>query len=932
MNNLFDAITSMPPSKPNKSDGKKQPAQDQVKTLYLIDGSALAYRAHFAFIRNPLINSKGQLVSAVFGFTNSILRLLIDQKPEYLAVVMDSKEKTFRHEKYPAYKGTREKMPHEMSSQLPVIDEILEDLKIPVLRQPGFEADDIIGTLAKQAAADGALVKIFTGDKDFAQLVTDLVVIQNPKDNAIWTPAFVKENWGVPPENIIDLLGLMGDASDNVPGVPGVGPKTALKLLQSYGTIENMYAHIEDIKNPKLKENLLANHELALLSKDLVTIKTDMALHLHWAESRRAEIDKEKLTHRFQELELFAFIKLIDSVPGTGKAGNSPKIKKNYAIVRNQAGLEKLVEELSRKTLVAFDLETTSLEPHDAKIVGLSFSWEADQGVYVAVQFPEAGGDDFTANDTASVLSTLNPFWTNGKIAKTGQNLKYDLSVLFAHDIKVEGVVFDSMLAAYLVNPGGRGYNLDELAQQYLNYQTVKIADLNVKAETDGSFPMHTVPLEDIAFYAAEDADVALQLSNDLKGKISDQNLESVLAKIELPLMHVLVKMEWDGAFVDSDILNELSRDFKIQLADLEQTIYTEAGMTFNINSPKQLGDILFTKMGIPPVRKTKTGFSTDVNVLEFLSKKKYTLPKFILDYRQIAKLKSTYTDSLPLLVHPETKRIHSSFNQTIAATGRLSSTNPNFQNIPIRTEMGREIRRAFRPQQPDWKLISADYSQVELRLMAHFSEDETLIEAFRNDEDVHRTTAAKVFGVASADVTPEQRRRAKVVNFGIMYGAGPFRMSSELDISRNEALELIDQYFNSYPGIRRYVDTTLEFAREHKYVQTLFGRRRSVPDIDASNRMTREGAERVAINMPIQGTAADIIKLAMIQIDQSLREMGLKSMMILQVHDELVFEVPDDELEVMKKLVTEKMEKAIQLLVPLKVDLGVGDNWLEAH
>ncbi|PJA53030.1 MAG: DNA polymerase I, partial [Candidatus Marinimicrobia bacterium CG_4_9_14_3_um_filter_48_9] len=427
-------------------------------------------------------------------------------------------------------------------------------------------------------------------------------------------------------------------------------------------------------------------------------------------------------------------------------------------------------------------------------------------------------------------------------------------------------------------------------------------------------------------------ADVALQLSNDLKGKISDQNLESVLAKIELPLMHVLVKMEWDGAFVDSDILNELSRDFKIQLADLEQTIYTEAGMTFNINSPKQLGDILFTKMGIPPVRKTKTGFSTDVNVLEFLSKKKYTLPKFILDYRQIAKLKSTYTDSLPLLVHPETKRIHSSFNQTIAATGRLSSTNPNFQNIPIRTEMGREIRRAFRPQQPDWKLISADYSQVELRLMAHFSEDETLIEAFRNDEDVHRTTAAKVFGVASADVTPEQRRRAKVVNFGIMYGAGPFRMSSELDISRNEALELIDQYFNSYPGIRRYVDTTLEFAREHKYVQTLFGRRRSVPDIDASNRMTREGAERVAINMPIQGTAADIIKLAMIQIDQSLREMGLKSMMILQVHDELVFEVPDDELEVMKKLVTEKMEKAIQLLVPLKVDLGVGDNWLEAH
>lgn len=930
MYDLFDAITSMPSSDKNKlREDSSTPESRQV--LYLIDGSALAYRAHFAFIRNPLINSKGQLVSAVFGFTNSILRLLIDQKPEYLVVVMDSKEKTFRHEKYPDYKGTREKMPQEMSSQLPVIDEILEDLKIPVLRRPGFEADDIIGTLAKQAAADGARVKIFTGDKDFAQLVTDQVVVQNPKDNGIWTPAFVKENWGVPPENIIDLLGLMGDASDNVPGVPGVGPKTALKLLQTYGTIEKLYANIEDVKNPKLKENLLANHELALLSKDLVTIKTDMDLHLHWAESQRAEIDKEKLMHRFQELELFAFMKLIDSVPGASSAGNAPKIEKNYSIVRNYHELENLVNELSQQSMVAFDLETTSLEPHDAKIVGLSFSWEPNQAVYIAVQFPEAAGNDFTFSDTETILTMLNPFWANGKIAKTGQNLKYDLSVLYAYGIQVEGVVFDSMLAAYLVNPGGRGYNLDDLAQQVLNYQTVKIEDLNVKAETSGTFPMHTVPLADIAFYAAEDADIARQLSIDLKTKISNQKLEPVLEQIELPLMHVLVKMEWDGAFVDTGILNELSRDFTIQLADLEQQIYTEAGIKFNINSPKQLGEILFTKMGIPPVRKTKTGFSTDVNVLEFLSKK-YTLPKYILDYRQIAKLKSTYTDALPLLVHHETKRIHSSFNQTIAATGRLSSTNPNFQNIPIRTDMGREIRRAFRPQLPGWKLISADYSQVELRLMAHFSEDETLIEAFRNDEDVHRTTAAKVFGVASAAVTPEQRRRAKVVNFGIMYGAGPFRMSNELDITRNEALELIDQYFNSYPGIRRYVDTTLEFARGHKYVQTLFGRRRSVPDIDASNRMTREGAERVAINMPIQGTAADIIKLAMIQIDQSMAESNLKSMMILQVHDELVFEVPEAELEIMKKLVTEKMENAILLKVPLKVDLGVGDNWLEAH
>lgn len=923
MTDLFEAAMS-----PSKSI---QPSSNSTETLYLIDGSALAYRAHFAFIRNPLINSKGQLVSAVYGFTNSIMRLLIDEKPQYIAVVMDTKEKTFRHEKYPDYKATREKMPEEMSTQLPVIDEVLEGLAIPVLRKPGFEADDIIGTLSRQASADGIHVRILTGDKDFAQLVNERVVIENPKDSKIWTPEFVLENWGVPPEHIVDLLGLMGDSSDNVPGVPGVGPKTAVKLLQAHRSIEELYTNIEDVKNPKLKEKLLANKEQAFLSKDLVTIKTDMELDLKWNDMLRQPIQVDSLTHRFQELELFSFIKMLNDLPGVGSENSPTSAKKDYTTVRKHAELKALVKTLAQQKLVAFDLETTSLKPHDARIVGLSFSWKADQGVYVAVAFPEAGEEDFSPDDISEILEALKPFWENPDIHKTGQNLKYDLSVLRGHHIAVKGIHFDSMLAAYLVNPGGRGYNLDDLAQQYLGYKTMKIEDLAVKQEEPDVYPMHTVPVEKITFYAAEDADIALQLTHDLREKMDDRKLMPILDKIELPLIDVLSLMEWNGAYVDVDILKEQSEDFAGQLAELEKNIYAEAGEKFNINSTKQLGKILFEKMEIPPVRKTKTGYSTDVNVLETLAKK-YTIPKFILDYRQVAKLKSTYTDALPQLVHPVTKRIHSSFNQTIAATGRLSSTNPNFQNIPIRTEMGRDIRRAFRPQKKDWKLVSADYSQVELRLMAHYSEDETLIAAFKNDEDVHRTTAAKVFNVPPDEVTGEQRRRAKVVNFGIMYGAGPFRMSSELDISRDEALELIDQYFNSYPGIRGYIDATLEFAREHKYVQTLLGRRRPVPDIDAANRMTREGAERVAINMPIQGTAADIIKLAMIEIHEELQDRGLETMMILQVHDELVFEVPESELDEVKALVVGKMENAYELKVPLKVDLGVGDNWLEAH
>jgi len=906
------------------NDGKKP-------DLYLIDGSALVYRSHFAFIRNPLINSKGQLVSAIYGFMNSLLRLLIDKQPEYLAVVMDSKEKTFRHERYPEYKATREKMPDELAEQLPVIDELVERLGIKVLRQPGFEADDIIGTLAKRASAEGKQVQILTGDKDFAQLVSPLVEIFDPRNEAYWTPEFVLEKWGVGPDLIIDLLGLMGDSSDNVPGVPGVGPKTAVKLINEHGGILDIYKKLDEIKNPKLRQKLEDNRESATLSRELVTIHTDMELGDSWDSTAVDEANIDAVRSTFQELELFSLLKSLEEVSAIigGASGSAPQIEKHYQTITTRSDLAVLANNLLNKDLVCFDLETTSLDVLTTDIVGIAFSWEAHQGVYVAFDHPDQQEGDFTRNDVKPVLELLNGFWQSTDVGKTGHNLKFDLAVLLQYEILVEHVTFDSMLAAYLVNPGGRGYKMDELSQQYLGYAPVPITDLIGSGKDE--IQMNEVPLEKVSFYAAEDADVTLQLTNQLMKRIEDYGVQNILEDIELPLLPVLLDMELEGTFVDVAFLEEMSANLATQMEGIEKQIYAEAGEEFNLNSPAQLGKILFEKLEIPPVRKTKTGYSTDVNVLQTLAKK-HTIPRFILEYRQLTKLKSTYTDALPKLVHPKTDRIHTSFNQTIAATGRLSSTNPNFQNIPIRTELGRDIRKAFRAQEKGWSILSADYSQIELRLMAHFSGDPTLIEAFRNGEDIHTATAAKVFGTDLFGVTEEQRRQAKVVNFGIMYGAGPFRMSNELDISRGEAAALIDNYFNTYPGIREYIDSTLDFAREHKYVQTHYGRRRPVPDIDASNRMTREGAERVATNMPIQGTAADIIKLAMIDLHGAMKTAGLSSKMILQVHDELVFEVLDGEVERLEELVRSCMESVVELSVPLTVDVGVGKNWLEAH
>jgi len=908
------------------------PGTDARQTIYLIDGSALVYRSHFAFIRNPLINSKGQLVSAIYGFMNALLRLMVREKPAYLAVVMDTKEKTFRHHQYPAYKATREKMPDELAEQLPVIDDLVNKLNIPYLMQAGFEADDIIGTLATRAEQAGYQVKILTGDKDFAQLVTEHIQIVNPRDNAVWTPEYVLQKWGVPPEQIIDLLGLMGDASDNVPGVPGVGPKTAVKLIAEHGSILDLYAKLENIKNPKLKLKLAENREQALLSRELVTIKTDMTGLPAFSAMQVETPDIAAVRAVFQSFELFNLMQPLDAVRALidpAATHTRPQEQRNYTVVKHVPELLELVATLQQKTMVAFDLETTSLDTLTTDIVGLSFSWQAHAAVYVAVRYPNPPAGSFTGADIQTVLRELKPFWDAATIHKTGHNLKFDLAVLKSYGIDVQGVAFDSQIAGYLVNPGGRGYGMNALSVQYLGIDPIHIEALIGKGKDQ--LTMDQVSLELVSEYAAEDADIAFQLYEILAELIAKQDLTKVLHEIDLPLMPVLLEMEREGTFVDAKLLNQMSAELGQELERLEQAIYAEAGEEFNVASPKQVAEILFEKQGIKPIRKTKTGYSTDVNVLQILAKE-HAIPRYMLEYRQVAKLKSTYTDTLPQLIHPKTGRIHSSFNQTIAATGRLSSTNPNFQNIPVRTALGRDIRKAFRPQHPGWQILSADYSQIELRLMAQYSQDERLIQAFKNGEDIHTATAAHVFGTDLFGVTADQRRRAKVVNFGIMYGAGPFRMSNELEISRGEAAQLISDYFDTYPGIRNYIDTTLEFAREHKFVQTLFGRKRPIPDIDAANRMTREGAERVATNMPIQGTAADIIKLAMIGVYQALHDRGLASKMILQVHDELVFEVPDAEVAQLQVLVREFMEQAVTLDIPLTVDIGVGQNWLEAH
>lgn len=891
------------------------------RRLFLVDGSALAYRAYFAFVKNPLITSKGENTSAVFGFTNAILRLLREEQPDYFAVVFDAGAPTFRHLEFAPYKATRQKMPQEMREQLVRVREVIEALRLPILEVEGFEADDVMGALAKRAKNRRLEVVLVTGDKDFLQLVDDSVKVLYPHRGGrgqmeLIDEEKVKEKFGVEPARVPDVLGLMGDASDNVPGVPGVGEKTAVQLVQKYGSLEEVLAHAQQLRRKNLQENLIRYANQARLSKQLVTIRTDAPIEVDIESLAIQEPDSERLMALFKELEFSSLLK--EFVP------QEPMTEKVYSVIRDVTELDQLISHIRQVGYLALDLETTNTDPMRAKLVGISLAVQPYHAFYIPVG--HLSGPNLDLN---LVLSKLKPVLEDGQIRLCGQNIKYDLIVLARLGTQLKGMDFDTMVASYLLNPSARQHSLEALSLEYLGYRMTPISELIGKGK--GQISMAEVPVERVKDYACEDVDIALQLRNLFKSKLEEMELMGLFREVEIPLISVLADMEMTGVAIDVGFLAEMSHGLDEELKKLVAEIYELAGEEFNINSTKQLRRILFEKLKLPVSRRTKTGYSTDVEVLEELAKK-HELPRKLLDYRQLMKLKSTYVDAIPRLVHPETGRIHTSYNQTVTATGRLSSSDPNLQNIPIRTELGRAIRKAFIPQDEGWVILSADYSQVELRIMAHLSQDPILIDSFLKEEDVHTRTAALVFGVCQSAVTPDLRRQAKVVNFGIMYGMGPYGLASQLGISPQEAGRFIAEYFERYPGVRDYTFRIVREAREKGYVTTLLNRRRYLPEINSDNRMKREFAERMAINTPIQGTAADLIKVAMIRIHRKLKEMGLETRMILQVHDELVFEVPKGELERVPDLIREEMEGALKLSVPIKVDIGIGQNWYEAH
>ena len=896
------------------------------KRLFLIDGMAQIYRAHFAMIKNPLTTKDGRHTSAIFGFMNSLFKLLRDENPDYIAVVLDCKEPTFRHKLYTEYKATREKMPDELVEQLEPLYEVISHTNIPILKKPGYEADDIIGTLVKKAEQAGLVTYMVTGDKDMMQLVSETTFMYSPgnrfKPTTIYDKIKVKEKWGVGPDGIIDMLALVGDTSDNVPGVDGVGPKTAKKLLDQYKDIETILEHADEAKNKRVREGLQNGRDLVHLSRELVTIHCDVPVEFHIEELIRKDMDGEALTHDFQDLEMYSLITQVEALSGNGVVALEQP-DKNYQTILTQTDLDLLITTISNAELISFDLETTSITPLQADIVGLSFSVKANDGYYIPVEYPEKESKPGLTLD--AVLEKLKPIFENENNRFCGQNIKYDALVLSRYGIHLGNIVFDTMIAEYMLHPEKNSYKMDYLSIDYLNYRMVPIDNLIGTGLHQKS--MAEVPLEDIAFYASEDADIAFQLAEILKDKLEKESLFEPYNDIEIPLIPVLTTIEKNGVYLNLDFLADLSRQFGEGLEKLTEKIHQMAGREFNINSPKQLGEILFDELELKPIRKR----STAVEVLAVL-KNYHPLPEEVLKYRHLAKLKNTYVDAIPNYVNKETGRVHTSLNQTIAATGRLSSTSPNFQNIPIRTETGREVRKAFVPQNSDWVILSADYSQVELRIMAHYSQEPELIKAFEENSDIHSRTAALVNGIAEAEVTPDQRRSAKVVNFGIMYGAGPYRMSQELGISMADAKILIDNYFATYPGIRKYMDETISLARDRGYVETLYKRRRKTGNLDASNRNIVQAEERVAINMPIQGTAADIIKIAMINIHKKMESENYQSKMILQIHDELLFECPKTEVEKLVAMVVEEMEGAVQLSVPLKVDWNYGSSWYEAH
>jgi len=885
--------------------------------LYLIDATATIHRAYHAI--RGLSTSSGLPTNAVFGFTRMLIKLLHDWSPEYIALCFDSKEKTFRHEMYQDYKATRPPMPEDMRLQLPYIREVSEGFRLPVIELPGFEADDIIGTLAAQAEKAGFSVVMVTGDKDFVQLVTDTVSIWDPMKDKVTNLEEVRKTFALEPGQIIDVMGLSGDTSDNVPGVPGIGPKTALSLIQTFGSMAQVYERIDEVASKSVRQKLSAHKEQAFLSRSLVTIQTDVPLSVRLEDFKATPPDTAVLAKLFKTLE---FRQLQQEYPVPADL-----TQKHYAAVMSIEELNQLVSNLSAAQILSLDTETTSTDPMKAKLVGLSFSVKADHAFYIPVGhvYPEAPAQ----LNIDVVLNAIKPILENAAIPKLGQNIKYDAIVLARYGIYLQGVVFDDMVASYLINPSLRAHSLDQIALDHLNHKTITFQEVTGKGAHAG---FQTVPIESATQYSCEDADIALMARDVLLPKLESLGLTNLLESVEIPLIGVLMRMEMRGVCVDCDRLRLMSKSFESQLSDIETRIYAAAGETFNIQSHQQLGHILFEKLKLDTKKKTKkkTGYSTDVEVLKELAFH-HELPDLVLRHRTLFKLKSTYTDALLDMVHPDTGRIHTSYNQTVTATGRLSSSDPNLQNIPIRTEEGRQIRSAFIPQKGR-VMISADYSQIELRILAHYSEDTLLIDAFIKDEDIHSRTASEVFGGLPGMMTPELRRQAKIINFGILYGMGAFSLSKELGISQKMAKAYIDQYFKRYQGVRDYSEQTIALARQTQKTSTILGRIRLLPDINSQNANVRGFAERIAVNTPIQGTAADLIKLAMIQMDADFSEKGFQAAMLMTVHDELVFEVPEHEMEAVTTRIRDIMEGVWPLKVPLKVNIASGKNWAEAH
>ena len=903
---------------------------DKRKTLYLIDGSSYIFRAFFG-VRQQLSTSKGFPTNALYGFINMIQKVIRDEKPDYLVVAFDSPEKTFRHELYTEYKANRDAPPEELAQQFPFFEPLVEAYGLSSLRRPGFEADDIIGTLAKKGEQAGLEVSIVSGDKDMMQLISPNVHMLDTMKNKKFVDADVIEKFGVGPGQVIEVMGLMGDSSDHIPGVAGVGPKTAAELIQKFGSIKSLYERIDEVEKKKVKEKLERDKDNALMSRELVTININMDIEFKLDDMKLRKFDNAQLRKMFEEFEFTSFIDgLEDAVSEPGKVDtlvvDRPVVDRSeYETILTEESLDRLLKNLVKKKTFAFDMETTSKRPVWARAVGISFSFEEGKACYLPLTHRYLGVPSQLG--LGMVFEKLKPILENEHIKKCGHNIKYDLIVLANEGVFLKGIDSDTMIASYLLNPSSRGHGLDALSLEHFGHKNLTYKEMVGTGKKEVGFD--EVEIERATSYAAEDSDMTWRLKSRLEPRLKDYTLK-LYQKMELPLLEVLAEMEINGVHVDRKNLTELSSDLDNKLRLLEIAIYALADETFNINSPKQLSVILFEKMKLPVIKKTKTGFSTDVSVLEQLADE-HELPEKILTYRQLAKLKSTYVDALPEEIFKKSGRVHTSFNQTVAATGRLSSSNPNLQNIPIRSDMGKAIRKAFTAE-GDGMLLSADYSQVELRILAHLSGDEALRSAFEKGEDIHSRTAAEIFGSSIDNVDEESRRMAKAVNFGIVYGLSAFGLSRQLKISQRDARDFIDQYFGLYKNVKVYMENTVSEARKNGYTLTLFNRRRYLPDLNSKNRQVREGAERVAINSPIQGTAADLIKVAMIQLSHQIRDMKLQSKMILQVHDELVFECPVEEKTKMESLVKNEMEGACKLSVPLVVDMGWGKNWNDAH